>query len=64
MVWGGLRFTLYRLSGWLGWGLEGLSFTVNPIKLETRLRPNSAGIPYILLLRVEAIGFPTFGLLL
>ena len=39
-------------------------FTVNPIKLETGLRPNSAGIPYILLLRIEAMGFPTFGLLL
>ena len=39
-------------------------FTVNPIKLETGLRPNSAGIPYTLLLRVEAIGFPTFRLLL
>ena len=38
--------------------------TVNPIKLETGLRPNSAGIPYTLLLRIEAIGFPTFGLLL
>ena len=37
---------------------------VNPKKLETGLRPNSAGIPYILLLRIEAIGFPTFGLLL
>ena len=31
---------------------------VNPIKLETGLRPNSAGIP------LEATGFPTFGLLL
>ena len=39
-------------------------FTVNSIKLETGLRPNSAGIPYTLLLRTEAIGFPTFGLLL
>ena len=39
-------------------------FTVNPIKLETGLRPNSAGIPYTLLLRIEAIGFPIFGLLL
>ena len=39
-------------------------FTGNPIKLETGSRPNSAGIPYILLLRVEAIGFPTFRLLL
>ena len=38
--------------------------TVNPIKLETGLRPNSAGIPYTLLLRIEAMGFPTFGLLL
>ena len=39
-------------------------FTVNPIKLETGVRPNSAGIPYTLLLRIEAMGFPTFGLLL
>ena len=38
--------------------------TVNPRKLETGLRPNSAGIPYTLLLRIEAMGFPTFGLLL
>ena len=38
-------------------------YIVNPIKLETGLRPNSAGIPYTLLLRIEAIGFPTFGLL-
>ena len=38
--------------------------TVNPIKLETGLRPNSAGIPYTLLLRIGAIGFPTFRLLL
>ena len=38
--------------------------TVNPIKLETGLRPNSAGIPHTVLLRIEAIGFPTFGLLL
>ena len=38
--------------------------TVNPKKLETGLRTNSAGIPYTLLLRIEAIGFPTFGLLL
>ena len=38
--------------------------TVNPIKLETGLRPNSAGIPFTLLLRIEAIGFPTIGLLL
>ena len=44
--------------------LQCLGFTGNPIKLETGLRPTSAGIPYTLLLRVEAIGFPTFGLLL
>ena len=37
---------------------------MSPIKLETGLRPNSAGIPYTLLLRIEALGFPTFGLLL
>ena len=37
---------------------------VNPKKLETGKRTNSAGIPYALLLRVEAIWFPTFGLLL
>ena len=30
-------------------------------KLETGLRPNSAGIPYTVLLLIEAIGFPTFG---
>ena len=39
-------------------------YTVNPIKLETGLRPNGAGIPYTLLLRIEAMGFPSFGLLL
>ena len=38
--------------------------TVNPIKLETGLRPKCAGIPYTLLLRIEAMGFPTLGLLL
>ena len=37
---------------------------VSPKKLETGLRTNSAGIPYTLLIRIEAIGFPTFGLLL
>ena len=41
-----------------------ISSTANPIKLETGLRPNSAGIPDTSLLRIEAIGFPTFGLLL
>ena len=43
---------------------QALGLTVNPIKLETGLRPNSAGIPYTLLLGIEAIGFPTFWLLL
>ena len=42
----------------------GFAFTVSPIKLETGLWPNSAGIPYTLLLRIEAMGFPTFRLLL
>ena len=46
-----------------GVGYEPLG-TVNPIKLETGLRPDSAGIPYTLLSRIEAIGFPAFGLLL
>ena len=41
-----------------------LRFTLNPRKLETGLRTNSAGIPYTLFLRIEAFGFPTFGLLL
>ena len=41
-----------------------LMITVNSIKLETGLRPNSAGVAYILLLRIEAMRFPTFRLLL
>ena len=44
--------------------LELERINLKPIKLETRLRPNSAGIPYTLLLRIEAIWFPTFWLLL
>ena len=32
-------------------------FTVNQIKLETGLRPTSAGILYTVLLRIEAIGY-------
>ena len=43
---------------------NAIGLTVSRIKLETGQRPYSAGIPYILLLRMEAIGFPTFGLLL
>ena len=61
-----------RVSAWRIMGLRNramlrvtiLIVTVIPIKLETGLRPNSAGIPYTLLLRIEAIGFPTFRLLL
>lgn len=41
-----------------------LGLTVNPRKLETRLRTMSAKIPDTLLLRIKAIGFPTSGLLL
>ena len=51
---------------------SSLAFRKNPITVdpswkpdETGLRPNSDdGIPCILLLRIEAIGFPTIGLLL
>ena len=42
-------------------GLETLNPIVNPKKLATGLRPNSAGIPYTLLLKIEAFGVPTFG---
>ena len=52
-----------RVTAGFGLQADGCS-TVSPIKLETGLRPNSAGIPYTLLLRIQAIGFPTFGLLL
>ena len=41
-----------------------LDYIANPKKLETGLRTSSAGIPYTLRLRIEAIGFPTFGLVL
>ena len=34
---------------------------VEPKQLETGLRTLGAGIPYTLLLRIEAIGFPTVG---
>ena len=37
---------------------------VNPQKLEAGLRTSSAWVPYALLLRIEAIGLPTFRLLL
>ena len=38
--------------------------TGGPRKLETGFRTISAGVPHTLLLRIEAIGLPTFGLLL
>ena len=44
------------------WRIMGL--IVSPKKLETGLRTTSAGIPFTLLFRIEAIGFPTFVLLL
>ena len=59
----GLRFS----RGFLlleGRGSYQVGSTVSPKKLETGLRPNSAGIPFTWLLRIQAIGFPTFGLLL
>ena len=52
------------LSGFFSENLGFGGCAANPIKLETGFRPNSAGIPYSLLLRIEAIGFPTFGFLL
>ena len=54
-----LRFWGFGISGTLSSKpcLAAGGRTVNPIKLETGLRPNSAGIPY-------TCGFPTFGLLL
>ena len=55
--------TIWALSGFQLYGVY-CSCKVNPKKLETGLRPNSAGIPHTLLSRIEAIGFPTFGLLL
>ena len=40
-----------------------ISYIADPKKLETGLTTISAGIPYTLFLRIEAIGFPTFGLI-
>ena len=37
---------------------------VNPKVLDTGLRTIGAGVPYTLRLRIEAMGFPTCGLLL
>ena len=62
---GALGFSRLGLQGSTVLGVcQLLGYTVKPIKLETGLRPNSAEIPYTVLLRIEAIGFPTFGLLL
>ena len=36
---------------------------MSPNKLEAGVRTNSAGIPYTLLLRIGALGFPPFELL-
>ena len=50
-----------------GFRVQGFSCSgpiVDPKKLETGLRTVSAGIPYTFLIRIEAVGFPTLGLLL
>ena len=68
----GMRRMMFQLSGFYyirnlrpGRGKRAhLKTYVNPIKLESGLRPNSAELPHTLLLRIEAMGFPTFGLLL
>ena len=58
--------TRSRIEGtpvnFLAEGLQG--YTVNTQKLEAGLVTFSAGIPSTLLCRIEATGFPTFGLLL
>ena len=59
----GSAYTEALDSGWQGVGIAR-RLRQTPQKLETGSRTASAGIPYILLLRIEAIGFPTFGLLL
>ena len=58
------------MSGTYVWGFGQLGNltqarnpAVNPKKLETFLRTNSAGIPYTLLIGIEAIEFPTCWLL-
>ena len=43
---------------------QRIGYRKPPKKSETGMRSNSAGIPYTLRLRIEAIEFPTFGLLL
>ena len=53
---------IYNVPGedWVLLYCSGRRTTVNPIKLEAGLRPNSAGIPYTLLLGIEAMGFSNF----
>ena len=46
-----------------GWS-RGSGLIVNPKTMETGLRTISAGISYTILLKTEAIGLLTFGLLL
>ena len=46
-----------------GHAKSDLNIIINPKKLETGLRTISAGIPSTLVFRIEAIEFPTFGLL-
>ena len=41
--------------------MYALTLQKTPKRLETGLRTISAGIPYTLPERIEAIGFPTFG---
>ena len=44
--------------------IDWVPVLVSTRKLETGVRTNSARIPYTLLFRIEAMGFPTFWLLL
>ena len=52
----------FRVKGLGVVGFRG--FIVRPKKLEAGLRTNSAGFSFLLLLRIEAIGLPTLGVLL
>ena len=67
LAYSGLRYgiqALWWFRDLMSMNPKPINPTVNPIKLETGLRPNSAGIPYTLFLRIEAMGFPTFRRLL
>ena len=62
LLWGNAGFISSTVGvGVSGFRVSGFGFIVHPKKLETGLWTNSAGIPYALLLRIEAIGFPTCG---